>query len=764
MKLRFTLTIAAAARVAGLFAGTAAGLWPVPAGAAPQEPLTPTEHAIEDPSPSAVRTSTPASPGRSHTSTRAGRAAVPSEATATSTTTFEILVLGNRLAGASARLQPQAIGIATRADITRGEGLYLESALNLMPGVRLENRTISGGQRITIRGYGNATNFNGTGYKAYLNGIPITDAEGATLLDDIDVSTLGQIEVIKGPASSLYGAGIGGVVKMYTLTPEPGATRLTQELLAGSYALLRTNTRVEHATDKSAVVVNYGHQHSDGYRVHSSSTKDYVLLSADLKASSSQTLSIYAAANHSFEQLAGQLTEAQFLGRQNVAEPPYVANDGNVTVDSVRFGASHRYEFSRAVSNVTSAYASGYQLTQPFAVGYTANMAVNVGGRTELSLFFGGPGLGLAGITGVEVQQTSSFKKSYGLTAGVLGGLRGDLEVQALQATPFTQWDLILPYEFTLTAGASLNVVRYEIKDRLTNSANPTHANQSGVKSFSPVLAPRVALRKMFDRLLMAYAQVSFGYTPPSSGSVVIPQISAVNRDLKPERGILFEIGAKGGLFAQRFRYEVALFDLEVQDKLTPRAVTSTSGTVLYTLTTNAGSQSNRGLEVAAKYRLIDDERGIVSLFQPFAAYTLSSFRYDDFKSDNNNNARTVDYTGKKVVGVPAHTLNVGVDLALRLGIYLHGSFQYVDTVPLTYDNTQQAKSYSLLNAKIGYRAELAEHFQLDIYAGANNMLGSLYYTMVFLNASYAAAPPNVYLPGPYTASFYGGINLSYKL
>ncbi len=37
---------------------------------------------------------------------------------------------------------------------------------------------MSGGQRITIRGYGNRTNFEGSGYKAYLNGIPLTDAEG----------------------------------------------------------------------------------------------------------------------------------------------------------------------------------------------------------------------------------------------------------------------------------------------------------------------------------------------------------------------------------------------------------------------------------------------------------------------------------------------------------------------------------------------------------------------------------------------------------
>jgi iron complex outermembrane receptor protein len=134
----------------------------------------------------------------------------------------------------------KSVALLTRQELQRNDGLFLENALNLVPGVRMEKRTMSGGQRITIRGYGNNTNFNGTGYKAYLNGIPVTDAEGTTILDDIDFSILGRVEVIKGPASSLYGSGIGGVLKMFTLKPASPGTHITQEALAGSNGLFRT--------------------------------------------------------------------------------------------------------------------------------------------------------------------------------------------------------------------------------------------------------------------------------------------------------------------------------------------------------------------------------------------------------------------------------------------------------------------------------------------------------------------------------------------
>ena len=697
------------------------------------------------------------------------KASPPDEATRREATE-EIEVVGERSTVQEIFLQPQSIGLVTREDIKRTDGLLLQDSLNLIPGVRMESRSFSGGQRITIRGYGNATNFNGTGYKAYLNGIPITDAEGTTILDDIDFSLLEKVEVIKGPASSLYGAGIGGVVKMYTLRPKPRTTSFVEELTGGSLSLFRSNTRVEHATDNTALVMNYGHQSSEGYRVHQQSRKDFVMFSADYAASAKQSLSTYASYNHSYDQLAGQLTQSQFLNRDQAFEQPYIDNNAHVNIDSIRFGIAHRYEFQPWINNVTGVYASGYQLDQPFAFGRSDNMSLNYGARTEFNLYFGDPNLGLSGVVGAEVQRTNSFKKSYNFqpSLGGAGPIRGDLEVISFQSNVFTQWDVLLPYAFTVTGGLSVNFVHFNIKDRLANYGNPPpgHLDQSGITDFPAEFTPRVALLKsFFNRSLTVYGQISRGYTPPTSGSVVIPAIGAVNNNLKPERGTLYEIGSKGNLLDGRMIYEAALFDLVVNDKFTSQAVTNSSGTVLYTYTTNAGSQKNQGVEAALKYAVIKSSDGAVSLLQPFATYSFSNFRYDNFKSDNNNNAATIDYSNRKVVGVPRNVLNLGLDATLKWGFYLYTTYQFVDTEPLTFDNAHSAKSYSLLSAKLGYHTDLSQHFRLDVFAGGDNLLGSLYYTFVFLNAYSPAVPdPNIYLNGPYSQIFYGGVNLIYSL
>jgi iron complex outermembrane recepter protein len=673
--------------------------------------------------------------------------------------------------------QPQSIGLLTRRELTRSEGIFLESSLNLIPGVRMEKRTMNGGQRILIRGYGlpaangNQLNFNGAGYKAYLNGIPVTDAEGVTVLDDVDFSTLGKVEVIKGPASSLYGTGIGGVVKMFTLRPEAQTTRLVQEGLAGSYGLWSTNTRLESANERASILVNYGHQNYDGYRVHTNSKKDFATFLGDFRTSEKQSITAYAAYNNSFNAMAGQLDSASFFNKENEGEAKYLENNGRVRYESIRSGLAHTYAFTPFLSNTSSAYFSNYTQEQASAAGLNSNMAYNLGGRTEFNFSFAKVLQGLTGIVGGEYRKTNSFRKTNALgTGGTLGGITADLELSAMQYSAFTEWNLQLPLDFTLVAGLSANRVEYGITDKLTNTANPTHADQSGYKKFDAVVTPRVALQKLITPSMTVYASVSQGYSPPSATSVVVPQAGRVLTDLKPEQGTQMEVGSKGSLLDKKLSYQVAVFHLKVQDKIMTQAYADPqSGSILYTLSANGGKQTNQGLEVALNYSLLQNEEGLVTLVKPFVNYTYSDFTYDSFTREsivrvNNVNTRVVaDYSGKAVIGVPKQNFNAGVDVELKPGFYLYTTFQHVDDMPITYDAKHRAPNYNLLNAKLGWRKNLGGHVSLDVFAGGNNLTGDLYYHMVFLDAYSSSNNPNIYLPAAYKPTYFGGLNFGYK-
>ena len=105
----------------------------------------------------------------------------------------------------------QSTEALTEEELNRNNPAFLEQSLGTMAGVQVDKRTQVGGQRIVIRGYGNDQKFNNWGVKAYFDGIPLTTADGITTLDDIDFSVVNNMEVIKGPASTMYGAGLGGV-------------------------------------------------------------------------------------------------------------------------------------------------------------------------------------------------------------------------------------------------------------------------------------------------------------------------------------------------------------------------------------------------------------------------------------------------------------------------------------------------------------------------------------------------------------------------
>ena len=652
-----------------------------------------------------------------------------------------------------------AVGLITSRDIQRTNGIHLQNYVNLIPGVRVEMRTIAAGNRIVIRGYGNQTNFNGVGYKAYLNDIPLTDADGTTFLDDVDFTTLSRVEVLKGPGSSAYGNAIGGVVNFYTERAPIGKTSISQQVLAGSYGLFRTNTSIKTGSDNTSLNINYGHQKYDGFRQHGGSQKDFLSITSDTYMSARRSMSVFVGYTNSYDLLAGEIDSVALYNQPESSDPAYVANNASIKTESARAGISHNYQFTDRFSNKTTIFVGGQVIDQPFAAGVNKTNKFKFGGRTvfaytnEASPFR--PTLSIGG----EFLKNFNYAKGYGLTSGVLGALRSDLEIQAMQYSIFAQAALQIAPKLTLSAGAGLNYVEYGITDM--RAATSTYVNVSGYKRFTPVLSPRGALAYQLTNDMSLYTSVSQGYSAPGTNQVVVAQTGVVNYNLRPELGTNYEIGSKGSFFNKTLTYEIAYFSMAVTDKLVPQGFAATSTVPAYSITTNAGKVQHNGLELALQYAY-RPSAGAVSLIRPFLAYTYSNFYYKDYRSDNNNDAKTVDYTGKKESGIAPNLLNIGIDIEVRPGFYLNGTMMYVDKMPINLPNNHFAQAYTLVNGKLGYRSALGSHFNLDVYIGSDNMLSSTYSSLVFLNlANPANNLPLAYNPSP-KITFYSGAMLKY--
>lgn len=676
--------------------------------------------------------------------------------------------------------QPVSITKLNETEIKRGNGLFLDDAINSnIPGVTMQRRAVSSGQQFNIRGYGNGirgtnganSNFDGQGSKVYLNGIPVTDAEGITVMDDIDFGSIGNVEVTKGPAGTLYGLAVAGVVNLNTIKPEKGKTSVGEEITVGSFDLQRYTTHFAMSTERASLLVNYGRQRTDGYMIHTASRKDFVNIMGDFQPNDKQTINAYFGYSNSYDARAGELTIAQYEAKDYTGNPEYIKRNAHSEVISFRAGIGHTYRFSNTISNSTSVFGSGVSNNASSAGGWTDKSPVNYGFRSTLDMKFSlANGSSLSGITGIESQRQNAQIIGYNMVANptnpnaywVIGAMRSNQTTITGTTSVFTEWTLALPKDLSVTAGIGVSNMSIELNDKfyVAGSTLPT----SFATKYKGMASPHLAINKVFSKQVSVYASYSKGYKAPVSSYFFIPATGKLNTDLRPEIGDQFEIGTKGSLFLNTLTYQLAFFNAVFRDKMSAIAVplSGSTTTTAYSYVANSGKQDHKGIELLLKYTAFQSDNSFFASVQPFANLAYSDFRYKGYSFQTLNAARTAaviaDYDGKPVAGVARYTGNLGVDVSTRPGLYGSITYLYKDGMPISSDGLNNTTSYSVLNSKIGFRRSLSVHCELDLSFGINNMTNTQYPYMVFVNQL-----PDAYLPAPKNAHYFGGIGFKYN-
>ena len=698
--------------------------------------------------------------------------------------------------------QPSSIAKLSTLELKRGTGLFLDDAINAnIPGMSMQRRTVSAGQQFNLRGYGNgsrgtrgiSSNFDGQGYKVYLNGIPVTDAEGITVLDDIDFGSIANVEVTKGPAGTLYGLAIAGAVNLKTVKAEKGQSSAGQNTLIGNYGLRRFTTNLSLGGERSSVLINYGNQHSDGFMVHTKSDKQFVNFIGEFNPNGKQSIGTYFGYTNSYDQRGGELTLAQYDSKDySVGNPEYIKRNGHSNVITFRAGIGHTYNFSGNFSNTTTLFATGQNSNVSSAGGWTDKAPINLGLRSSFATRFDlSDKVSLSGITGIETQHQHANTIGYNLkqnpldttTNGwsigkpywVINANTSNVFTITNTTSLFTDWTLSLPQGLSFTAGLGTSNMKIYLHDRF-NSATATKPSEFDT-SYKNMVSPHFAVNKVINKNMSVYASYSTGYKAPVSSYFFIttpvvtvpatPATARINSVLKPEYGTQIELGTKGSLLGSRLNYQLAYFHAVFSNKMTNVSVQLNSTTTAYSYMVNGGEQDHNGFEALVKYAVVQSDKGIISSVTPFINFAYSDFKYKDFmykSGSTTSNITTIDYSGLNVVGVPKIASTWGVDLLLNNGLYANFYHLYKDGVNIGFETIsgvnylRKSPSYNLLNGKIGFRKSLSSHFDLDVFVGSDNITNTQYPYMVFVNQI-----PDAYLPAPLKANTYGGVNLKFN-
>lgn len=649
------------------------------------------------------------------------------------------------------RETPGAISTISGDRIRQGNGASLQSGLNSVPGVKMDQSTLSE-SRISMRGSGIRADWGIRNIKVYINDIPVTETDGTTRIEALNVSDLGKAEIIKGPASSIYGGGTtGGVINFKLQQSDYQEQSLEASGLVGSYGLKRSTLSYRGGTDNMNSYISYGWQEMDSYREHSNDLRHFLTGNFQFNPSEKQEITLLF--NHSSQdtQIPGALSKEEVEDNRRQATAENLEKRAGRKQKWTRLGVGQKYDFSPKFSNSTSVFTYFYDLDHPLSYAYLRNDYQSYGGRTKFTYKPSFDQFDTKFTVGAEYNHSKTKGAEYVNDHGKEGDVMTNTDYKNTYYTVFYQSVTDLTANLELTAGLSLNGLTYDSKNYLD-------ASQSGKKKFDTQVSPRIALSYNFSDALSLHGSFSRGFAPPTTSEIQNVD-GTINTDIGAEKATNYEINAKGNMFNSRLSYGLALFKMNMKGELIGQTVQQN-----ITIYNNSGKTKHDGIELALAYRAIDEnDNKAITLLRPHAAITYSHFRFKDYKNLDEDDKVKADFSGNKLTGIPPWTVNIGLDFETKPGFYFNGSFDFNDRLPLNDANTDYNSAYGVLNGKIGLKKRVLKYFDIDIYAGLDNITDNHYSSFTELNAaSYGNNSPAYFNPSP-GINGYGGLKVKYN-
>ncbi len=588
--------------------------------------------------------------------------------------------------------------------------------LNQVPGVYMQTGALNT-NRITIRGMGARTPFSTNKIRAYYGEIPLTDGIGETTIEDIDLSTVGSIDIYKGPNSSIYGAGLGGAIHLIPEKPITNGLGAEAESAFGSFGLKRLNLSVNHSGENGHVVVAGQHQSSNGYRDNNQYERNGVQLSGAYQwgKTSVEYLSYYV---HQFAEIPSSLGEDQYENDPRASGGTWGEAQGYEEYDKFLAGVTLKRAFENGGVWKNTVYGNYRNANEPRPFNILKEQVLGGGLR---SIYLQPLGIKVELIVGTELYRDQyafqTYENLYKTNAGN-GSLQGDKLSEAEQNRGYVNTFFQLDYELTdklsIQAAANLNYTYYDLEE----------GAEASDYNFGTILSPRLSLLYLLKNSASVYATVSHGFSPPSLEETLTPS-GVINQDIKPEIGWNYEVGSRGDVLQNRLRYDVALYHMSVRNLLVSRR----TGDDQY-VGINAGETVHNGIEMAFKSTLLNGTRFKVTLD---VNTNYNDFRFKSFLEETETTL--LDYSGNELTGVPKWQFGGALNASVLQMFYAQFAVQAVSSLPILDDNSIYTARYAVANVLFGYKTQLKKGWGWDISYRANNIFNEKYAAMISPNA-----------------------------
>ncbi len=629
--------------------------------------------------------------------------------------------------------------------------INMVGAINQIPGVYVLSGALNT-NRITIRGIGARTLFGTDKLRMYYNDIPVTDGTGSSTIEAYDLENLSQIEVIKGPKGTTYGANLGGAIILTAKEALGVTTTFWNNFTIGSFGLIKNNFSFNQNDGRLRLGLQYGHLETDGYRENNRFERDGILLNASYRFNPKNKLGLLVNHIDYTAQIPSSLGATAFAEDPRQAAFTWKASQGYEANNYTLVGLNHEHRFNEKLKNSSSIFYTYLDHYEPRPFGILDEFTNGYGFRSKFDGSFDLIGKPSEYIIGGELYkdeyQWSEYENLYQENNGN-GSLQGDPFAKNREFR--SQWNVFgtllvnLTEAFSTQLGLNLNKTRYDYRDLF----NTGTANRSADRNFKAILLPSINLKYDISANHWLFANVGRGYSNPSLAETLTPD-GVINPDIKQETGTNYELGGLFYFDEKKLEVNIALYRMDIRNLLVAQRVGDDQF-----IGKNAGKTKHQGLEMGLSYTLnLSSEINVA----PFLNYTFSDHSFVDFVDGTN------DYSGNPLTGVPKHRLNSGIQIRLFNDFYWNTTYQYVGAIPLTDANTLSSDPFHLFNTKLGYGKKLTDRISIGIDLGMNNIFDVVYAQSVLINTqAFGGAEPRYYYPGD-GRNFYGSLRLGYRL
>ncbi|MET3981307.1 iron complex outermembrane receptor protein [Mucilaginibacter sp. UYP25] len=647
---------------------------------------------------------------------------------------------------------------ATQIHDTKATALY--QLLNKVTGVYMvdlgnEQHTMAIRQPITYNAL----------YLYMEDGLPIrpTGIFNHNSLYEINMSGVRDIEVIKGPASSLYGSNaIGGAINFISQGPPAGYAG-NVSFQGDNYHYRRVDADGGFTASKFGLYVGgYVAKLRDGWQDYS----DFDKYSGNFKTTydfdASTRLTTSVAYNYLNTQTPGSLDSAKFYSRS------YGANQRFTYRKVKAFRANTKLEHTwnnQSATFLTLFYRnnSTAQLPSYFIsdVRDNAGNYLSSNGQENDQRFhsFGllaqhrqdfdflhsrlivglyadnSPSSYYAKFLDVQKDVTNNTYTGYTPTGNYIDNYR----IKLFNTAAYAQYEIKPAEPLRIVMGLRYDRIHYNFTNGI--AAGSTKYKQQETNDFN-IVAPKLGLTYNFGNNKGLYANYSIGFQPPETGDLYS------SRQVTPLKQATFNNYEAGGWFTalnKKMYVEVTLYDLEGRNEIINQLLPDNT-----TQNQNAGATRHRGIEYSVSYAPVSQ---IAFRFSGTnARHTYVD--YNEVSPNFSTGANTVTvYNGNRMSNAPSWIANSELTYkpAYINGFRIAGEWQHIASYFTNPANTKTYSGYDILNLRTGFDVKSGPLKGAGIWFNVLNLTNKLYATLVTSNQygdTYNAAPPRVYTLG----------------